>query len=276
MVVSLSEMRVRALGAAAVAALISSGAALAVGPWPGLARWVDSPAGVRYAAARSNGSTVVRAIRGGRVIAQTTVDGLFGIPAVTSNGLAGGLSPDGRLLVLAEPPNYEGLRSRSTFVLLATKPLAVRETIVLPGELGFDALAPDGRTLYLIRHGSSTDLNAYQVRAYDLRAKKLLRRVVVAKGERSTMRGYPAQRVTSKTGAWVYTLYSRQRGAPFVHALNTVGRSAVCIDLPWRNASFSDAFQARFVLSPDGRTLSVTMSSGATATVDTRTFRVRS
>ena len=268
-------MRARVSGVAAAAALILSGTALAVGPWPGLARSVSSADGVRYTAARAHGATVVRAIRGGRVVADATVDGAFGIPAVTSNGLPGGLSPDGRHLVLSEPPNYEGLRPRSTFVFLSTRPLAVRDTIVVPGELGFDALSPDGRTMFLIRHGSSTDLNAYQVRAYDLRAKKLLRRVIVAKGESATMRGYPAQRAASKTGAWVYTLYSRQRGAPFIHALNTVARSAVCIDLPWRNASFSDAFEAKLVLSPDGRTLVVKASSGIDLRVDTRTFRVR-
>ena len=257
-----------------MAALVLCGTALAVGPWPGLARSVSSADGVRYVASRAHGATTVRALRGSRVVATAKVDGLFGIPAVTINARAGGLSPNGRLLVLAEPPNYEGLRSRSQFVLLATKPLAVRDTIVLPGEFGFDALSPDGRTLFLLRHGSSSDLNAYEVRAYDLSAKKLLRRVIVAKGESATMRGYPAQRATSKSGTWVYTLYSRQRGAPFIHALNTVRRSAVCIDLPWHDASFSDAFQARFVLSPDDRTLTVRMSSGAVATVDTRTFRV--
>jgi hypothetical protein len=258
----------------AVSALVVCGTALAVGPWPGLARSVTSTDGVRYVTSRADGATTVRALRGSKVLARTTVDGPFGIPAVTINGRAGGLSPNGRLLVLAEPPNYEGLRARSSFVLLATKPLAVRDTIVLPGEFGFDALSPDGRTLFLLRHGSSTDLNAYEVRAYDLRAGKLLHRVIVAKGESATMRGYPAQRATTKSGAWVYTLYSRQRGAPFIHALNTLRRSAVCIDLPWRDATFSDAFQATFRLSPDERTLVVRSNGRTVATVDTRTFRV--
>jgi hypothetical protein len=235
---------------------------------------VSSADGIRYVTARAHGVTTVRALRGSRVLATATVDGLFGIPAVTINARAGGLSPNGRLLVLSEPTNYQGLRSRSRFVLLATKPLAVRDTIVLPGEFGFDALSPDGRTLFLLRHGSSADLNAYEVRAYDLRANKLMRRVIVAKGESATMRGYPAQRATSKSGAWVYTLYSRQHGAPFIHALNTVRRVAVCIDLPWRDASFDDAFRATFRLSPDGRTLVVRSDGRTVATVDTRTFRV--
>jgi hypothetical protein len=216
---------------------------------------------------------VVRAIRGGRVVAKTTVDGAYGIPAVTSTGLAGGLSPDGRLLVLAEPTNYQELREKSRFVVLTTKPLAVRETVVLPGEFGFDALSPDRRTLYLLRHASTSDLNAYEVRAYDLRESRLLERVIVAKGESATMRGYPAARATSSSGAWVYTLYSRQNGDPFIHALNAARRSAVCIDLPW-HASFSDAFEARLALSPDGRKLVVWSSGAAVATVDTKTFAV--
>jgi hypothetical protein len=31
----------------------------------------------------------------------------------------------------------------------------------------------------------------------------------------------------------VYTLYSNQNNYPFVHALDTVNRTAVCIGIPW-------------------------------------------
>ncbi|MFL5954064.1 MAG: hypothetical protein ACJ76I_08150 [Gaiellaceae bacterium] len=262
------------LGAVAVSALILSGVATAVGPWPGLARSVSTADGVRYTATRTAGSTTVRAIRGGQVLATTTVEGSFGIPAVTSNGLAGGLSPDGSLLVLAEPPTYQGLRSTSKLAVLATKPLALRNTVALPGEFGFDALSPDGRTLYLIEHKSTSNLIAYRVRAYDLRAERLLSRVIVAKGETATMSGYPVARATPKNGTWVYTLYTRQSGATFVHALNTPQRFAVCIDLPWKPAG-TNAWQGRLVLSSSSHTLVVQANGRAVAKIDTRTFRVR-
>src|SRR5258707_15481933 len=100
------------LGAVVLVAMVASGAAFGVGPWPGLAPTVAASSGnLRYTAVRSHGSTSVKAIRGERVIASATFAGAYGIPAVTSAGRAGGLSPDRRLLVLAEPPGYEGPRS---------------------------------------------------------------------------------------------------------------------------------------------------------------------
>src|SRR5256885_5593045 len=43
------------------------------------------------------------------------------------------------------------------------------------------------------------------------------------------MRGVPVARVTGDHGRWAYTLYAS--GKPFVHALDTVARRAVCVDL---------------------------------------------
>src|SRR5262245_23058343 len=130
--------------AAVLVALTATGAALAVGPWPGLAPSVSSPSGeVRFTATRSGGMTAIKAIRSGRVAASTKIAGAFGIPAVTSIGAAGGLSPDGRLLVLVQPPRYAGLREESRLVVLSTGTLRRVASIVLPGEFGFDAVSPD-------------------------------------------------------------------------------------------------------------------------------------
>src|SRR5581483_10826630 len=140
-------------------AAATAGSAQAVGPWPGLAAAVLSASGdVRYTATRSQGATIVKRVVAGRAVASTRIAGAFGIPAVTSVGAAGGLSPDGRLLVLVEPPRYDGLRRESRFVVLATARLSRVATISLPGEFGFDAVSPDRRTLYLIQHVSQRDL----------------------------------------------------------------------------------------------------------------------
>ena len=267
------------LGAALVAATTITGAALAVGPWPGLARTVAAPSGDgRYSATTANGTTTVKAIGAGGVIASATFDGAYGIPAITSTGVAGGLSPDGRMLVLAEPPTYEGLRERSSFLVLATGSLSQVAAITLPGEFGFDAVSPDRRTLYLIQHTSSADLVRYAVRAYDLRARRLVPGAIVDKrAPDETMRGYPVARATSSKGAWVYTLYIRPTNGqmPFVHALNAAKRSAFCIDLPrWRGRT--DEFGGGLRLTKDGRTLVVRTRNGAiAATIDTRTLLVR-
>jgi hypothetical protein len=264
------------LAVAAGAALIGASVALAVGPWPGLATGVPAPDGqLRYTATRGEDSTIVRAVRGGAspaVVAEATVPGLWGIPAITSTGLGGGLSPDGRMLVLAEPPTYSGLRSTSRFLVLSAPTLALEKTIALPGEFGFDVLAPGRHTMYVIQHRSRADLVAYVVRAYDLASDRLLPGIVVAKGETGSMRGYPVARATGSGGRWVYTLYSRSSGNPFIHALNTVRSSAVCIDLPPVQGNI---WLAHLVLSPDGRKLLVRSGGKAVSTVDTKTLRLR-
>jgi hypothetical protein len=267
------------LGAALVTATVVSGTALGVGPWPGLARTVRAPSGdVRYSATRAASTTTVKAVNGGSVVTSAAFDGAYGIPAVTSTGLAGGLSPDGHLLVLAEPPSYEGLRERSRFLVLSTDTLSQVAAIVLGGEFGFDAISPDRGTLYLIQHVSGRDLVRYVVRAYDLRAGRLVPGAIVDKrapGE--AMRGYPVARATSARGAWVYTLYNRAGagGRPFVHALNAAGRSAFCIDLP-RWPSTTNIWNARLALTGGDRWLTVRAPGGVTvARIDTKTLRLQ-
>jgi hypothetical protein len=262
--------------AVVLVALTAARAALAVGPWPGLAPSVSSPSGeVRYTAGRSGGMTTIKAIRSGHVVASTKIPGAFGIPAVTSIGTAGGLSPDGRLLVLVQPPRYEGLREQSRFVVLSAGTLRRMASIVLPGEFGFDAVSPDRRTLYVIQHVSNSDLVRYVVRAYDLRARRLLPQAIVDRRNPSeAMRGYPVARAATASGDWVYTLYTKNPGSSltFVHALNAADRSAFCIDLPgWSGGE--DIWEARLELS--GGMLLVKTKLGKTfARIDTRTLKV--
>jgi hypothetical protein len=264
-----------AAAVAAAAAALAAGAAQAVGPWPGLAPQVFSPSGdVRYTATRSGGMTTVTTTRSGRVVASAKITGAFGIPAVTSMGEPGGLSPDGRLLVLVEPPRYTSLRAESRFAILPTASPGKATTISLRGEFGFDAISPSRSTLYLIQHVSKNDLVRYVVRAYDLRAHSLLPGAIVDKRNvDEVMRGYPVARTTSLTGRWVYTLYTKGPGSSlaFVHALNTVGRSAFCIDLPYWSAG-EDVWEASLRLS--GNTLLINAKDGRTvARIDTRTLK---
>jgi hypothetical protein len=255
------------------AAVVATGAASGKGPsGPGLAPSVtDQQHQIRYVPGWAGGSTTVYAERNGRVLATVKVAGAWGVPAVTSTGVAGGLSPDGRTLVLAEPPDYHATKGRSRFLILGTSPLVVRETVELDGAFTFDALSPGARTLYLIQHVSVEDALAYRVRGYDLRQHRLLRGAIVAKGEGETMSGYPMARATPSTGRWVYTLYRRESGKPFVHALNAAERWAVCIDVPWQGSAY---WQGRLLLSSNGRRLTVRLNASAVATIDTRSFKV--
>jgi hypothetical protein len=201
-------------------------AASAAGPWLGTAS-----NGVGYTAAIHGTTTVVA--DGSHSI---SVAGKWGIPRVTMNNGVGGLSTDDRTLVLAQDgvDHANGALSReSAFLVLGTKPLRIRTTVRLHGDFGFDTLSPRGRTLYLIEHVSNENLFRYRVRAYDLANRKLLARVIADKSQRDwLMNGYPVARATTENGRWVYTLYSNPNNYPFVHALDTVQRTAVCIGIP--------------------------------------------
>ena len=146
-------------------------------------------------------------------------------------------------------------------------------TIALKGEFGFDALSPDGRTVYVLQHANRNDFIQYLVRAYDLRANRLVGRVIVDKREPDEkMVGWPVARATSATGGWVYTLYQRMQGAPFVHALDANHRAAFCIDLP---DSTRVDWNSSMALSQDEATLTVRTGQGVAATIDTRNLEVR-
>ena len=77
-------------------------------------------------------------------------------------------------------------------------------------------------------------------------------------------------RTTSADGRWVYTLYSPAKDVPFIHALDTTGRTAACIDLPMVSNDF-DGVHLRLAAG----TLVVTGPRGPEAFVDTHTFAVR-
>lgn len=245
------------LAVVALAALALAAPAAAVGPWPGT---VSRVAGYRVA---SDGTTT--RLHAGKRVAR--LPGAWRIPAITSTQVPGGLSPDGRLLVLVQGNDAATqLRHRSSFLVVSTRTLVPRPVIVLPGEFGYDAVSADGRTLYVIEHRDTTNLNAYVVRAYDLVRRRLYPEPVVAKGEGTTMRGYPVARVTTASGSWVYTLYWREDGTTFVHALDTVQRRAVCLDLSWTT---QQAWGARLTLSADGKHLEVGANGRLIETVAT-------
>jgi hypothetical protein len=257
-----------------LAALAFASYAYSVGPWPGLAAAVTAADGSRYSATRTDDQTLVRARRAGAATSLSLrLDGRWGIPAITSTGVAGGLAPAGNLLILTEPPSFAGLRSTSRFLIVGTQTLHLRNTLELPGEFGFDAISGDGRTLYLIQHRSQADLVSYVVRGYDLVTRRLLPGVIVAKGEEGPMRGYPVARASSRNGTWVYTLYHKPNGNPFVHALNTNHRFAICIDLPART-NVSNIWNLRLNVTSDQKRLQVRNHGALLASINTKTYRV--
>jgi hypothetical protein len=221
------------------------------------------------------GTLVERLVRG-RVDSWRTVRGDLGVPGVSPyDGSTTGLSADGHTLVLAAIPHrYPPRHTRLAVLELRRFVVRVRARIDLPGFFTVDAISPDGRRLYLIHYTRPDDVLRYEVRAYDVPARRLLSKPIVDPREPGEkMQGTAATRAMSADGRWAYTLYVRPAGAPFIHALDTRAGTAACIDLDGIAASEATGLHLRaprgggplIVAAPDGR---------AVRRVDRRTFAV--
>jgi len=258
--------------AAALALAAPAGARAAGGPVPPLqgGAGVSVPGGPDSFIAVSGGldTTVVMRIRRDGVAVERTrrLSGAYGVPGVTFDGITTGLSADGTTLVLASPINQYPARA-TTFRVLAASSLRPLLHFTLKGMVTVDAISPDGRWLYLVDYKGG-NVASYDVRAYDLRAHKLLAKPVVDPREPDEkLNGTPVTRVSSGDGRWQYTLYTGEE--PFIHALDTVGRTAVCIDLPKSLAQ--DLGNTKLSLGPNALTLS--NDGAAVRRIDLKTFK---
>lgn len=258
-------------------AVVAAGlpAAVADGPPPGVVSdgaGLTSPDGkLRYFALASGSQTLLEAVnvRGGTLVTETWLRGQFAIPAIAWTPT--GLTADGKTLVVA---TYPWLRRGATFVVLRAPDLERKRVVRLRGSWAYDAISPDGGTLYLIQSLASRDSARYLVRAYDLRLGRLLTRAIADREERGPMTGSPVTRATTRPGEWAYTLYAKANGTAFVHALDTVHRRAVCVDLPLLHAT-DWIWDARMRVSRDGTKLVIRQIGGPRqVVVDLRTWAV--
>ncbi|HEU4944350.1 MAG TPA: hypothetical protein VFT10_04230 [Solirubrobacterales bacterium] len=248
--------------------------------------------------------TVVERIdrRDGRVERWWQLGGEYDVPAVDYNGTGGGLSADGKTLVLSRfafdsnvyPPRTTrlavldtDLRPQRHLRAGQQRPPGVFSSIELRGHFAFDAISPDGSTVYLIHHFPNLSgedyVTHYEVRAYDVKSDRLLPEPIVDPDEpEERMEGLPLSRAMSPDGRWAYTLYDGNGKEPFIHALDTVAGRAVCIDLPQLDAlprRFHYLLQLR--TNEGGRQLVVLRRwpgpkpTSTLLNVDTRSFEVR-
>ena len=165
---------------------------------------------------------------------------------------------------------------QTTFAFLSTTPLRLLKKVSLQGRWSFDAVSPDGRTLYAIQYLATGPNPRYNVRAVSVVSGKPLGGPIVDKREADEeMQGAPWARARSTDGAWVYTLYVKPGGTAFVHALDTAQRRAFCVDLPWHSTQEALA-RVRLSLALAGRALVLSKRGavGRLAIVDTQTFKV--
>ena len=229
----------------------------------------------RYVTLGAPGGTMVAKVRRdeGQVLRSRFFGGSFTVPGVALDGSAGGLSADGRTLALIRP-RARFPQGRTHLLVLDAGRLQVVRRVTLRGDFSFDAISPDGSSLYLIQYLSRRNPTRYAVRAYDVRSGELARDPIVDPREPDErMGGYPVTRAYSADGRWAYTLYDGAGKHPFVHALDTTGRTAACIDLDALSPR-RDVYALRLAVEHAGRSLSIVDHGTPVAEIDTRTFRV--
>ena len=238
---------------------------------------ISAPGGeVEYLTRRAKRDTLLeeRARGGGRVLRRLRLHGRYSLPAVAYDGSPSGLAASGRKLILITPRTAFPRRTTTLAVIDAGR-LELRRKLQLKGDFSFDALAPDGRTMFLIEYLSARDVTRYAVRAYDLRRRGLLPEPIVDPREPDErMAGLPMTRATSRDGRWEYTLYESS-DHPFIHALDTERRRAFCIDLHGLEGRKGGMWGLKLELDRAGRTLTVVAGARPLARVDTRTLRVQ-
>jgi hypothetical protein len=234
-----------------------------------------APGGRERLITRGSGdATLVLALRRSdrKVLRSRLIAGRWRIAPATLAGGTTGLSADGDTLAVVRPTRQIPAAETQLAVVDAQE-LVVRREISLPGFFTLDAISPDGRWLYLVQYGSEGFLD-YRVRALDTTTGQLAPRDVVDPREPDEqMGGLPFTRTTSRDGRWFYTLYGGGEET-FIHALDTVGQTAACIDLEMLSSD-SDLTAVRMRVSRDGRRMSVRDNGSLVATVNTRTFAVR-
>ena len=205
----------------------------------------------------------------GAVVHSVALPGPYGLPNATMSGVPGGLSQNGRWLVLLMWDRNLGLTT-ATHLLLFDTSLSSRPTRVdLNGNFEFDAISNDGLHLYLIEYLGGSD---YRVRVFDVSAGRLDPQIVADKENASeSMTGSRVMGVPSADGQWLYSVYVRQKSGAFIHALNLDGGFAFCIDLPGSGYETNgDEFSWSIALSPDGgRLYAANAAMGVVSEIDT-------
>jgi hypothetical protein len=267
-----------------VLALLAAGALVIAAPAAGdggppqnaVQGWDGAAAeGFRYVAIPTPGWTSLQVIKqdGGRVVKWLNVKGNWGIPSVAVDAPAEALLRDGHTIVLGSVSYGRTLQKHSSFLFADTKRMRIVRRIHLPGHMTFDAISPDARYMYLTEFMSPQNFTAYRVRAYDLRASRLLPKIVSDRSSwETTMQGWPVSRVNRD--GWAYTLYATGK-RPFIHALDTRHVTAVCINLPWSSEPrYMYDYRVRF--DRDGHLVVRGRHGRALVTVDREDFRVLS
>jgi hypothetical protein len=175
-----------------------------------------------------NGNVMTRVAvngRGGRTRAVRPVRGAWSAPTVVP-GQPEGISWDGSRVVLVARDDPGRLLAIDT-----TAADAAPRVVALSGRFTYDGVSATGDRLFLTQLADAGGAPAYRIRRYDIEAGTLDPEPIVDKLEgEDAMIGRPVARAT--TADFIYTVYERDGNTPFVHALQSAGDFALCLDLP--------------------------------------------
>ena len=237
---------------------------------------VDCANGVRYVALPAAKTTIVAAVRtsDGRVLRYATIRGAFGVPLVAFDGTTEGVSRDGKTLVLAGRP--EQAEQQTRFAVLSTTSLRLKQAITLPGLWAYDALSPDGRTLYATQY-LGTGANAAlqrprgQPRHRQAGRRCARRQARAGRGDERLALGAGSER-KRRLGVHAST---RSRTAPRSSTRSTPPAGARTASTCPGGRTCRRSRAVRLSLADGGRTLELAKRGGnRLAVVDTTTFKV--
>lgn len=196
-------------------------------PTRSLGQTIAAPHGGSWRVTTSGSRTVVERLDGRRSWS-TTLTGRFALPVVTARGLRAGPSLDGTSIVLSASP-----ASSTSFAIVSR---TQTHRLELPGKWTFDAVSPNGATVFL---AESVGHSQYWIRSVDAASAHVGDRLVTKTvsydalngGSDGPMEGLALDRLMSDDELTAYTLYDGP-SHPFVHALDTAHGGALCYDLP--------------------------------------------
>ena len=149
-------------------------------------------------------------------------------------------------------------RAETEILVLDAKRGMVAHRLRLRGSFRVEAVSAAGDFLFLQQDFVD---GSYAVRGYDLAVGQLLPGSLGRKGETVRMQGDAGQIVASRDGRWLLTVYvETTRNTAFVHALNLIERTAICVPLP--PCKRCGAEDWTIALADDGRTLRASNASG--------------
>jgi hypothetical protein len=201
--------------------------------------------------------------------------GHWHLPTIGSDPTSVGRSADGSALALVEDANLAA-KTTSRFAVVDLSRKRLPKVIELSGSYEFDAISPDGATLYVIEHQDAQAGGHYQVRALDAWTGRLAEGAIVDKANPGeAMAGWAIEQQRLANGI-VMTLY-RGHEHPFVHALDTINSGAICIDLPpTRHDDAVAAADWGLARSPDGLSVyAINATIGSAVEIDPLSLSVR-